>query len=115
FGDDPVLDADRLASQPIGPPRYVAGGPIPGMLVSRYGSTVMPRSTAIPAPSARAVSGRTPIPTTRHRVYHHARCVDGAPRFCRRQARLDCHDDPAAEGRQEPSAWGGLRGDARRD
>ena len=27
FGDDPVLDADRLAGQPVGPPGDIAGGP----------------------------------------------------------------------------------------
>src|SRR3984893_12902827 len=30
FGDDPVLDADRLASQPVGPAGDIAGGPDAG-------------------------------------------------------------------------------------
>src|SRR5438445_5603888 len=30
FGDDPVLDADCLASQPVGPPGDIAGGPDTG-------------------------------------------------------------------------------------
>src|SRR6202047_2678735 len=30
FGDDPGLDADRLASQPVGPPGDIAGGPDTG-------------------------------------------------------------------------------------
>ena len=37
---------------------------IPGMFVSRYASTVTPRSTTMPECSASAVSGRTPMPTT---------------------------------------------------
>src|SRR5580700_433403 len=30
FGDDPVLDAEHLASEPVGPPGDIAGGPDPG-------------------------------------------------------------------------------------
>src|SRR5207253_9091278 len=30
LGDDPVLDADRLASRPVGPPGDIAGGPDTG-------------------------------------------------------------------------------------
>jgi|SRR6516162_2448373 len=49
-----------------------------------------------------------PALSRRHRVYDHPRRVDGAPRLCRRQARLDGDVDAAAEGRQEPGARGDL-------
>ena len=37
---------------------------MPGALVSRYSFTAMPRSSARPAFSARAIAGRTPTPMT---------------------------------------------------
>ena len=59
LGDDPVLDADLLAGQPVGPPRDVAGGPNPGSTGLEIGidrDTAIDRDTRLlgePSPAAR--------------------------------------------------------------
>jgi len=64
FGDDPMLDADRLAGQPVGPSGYVAGGPDPGNIRLKIGVDSDAAIDRDPACSASIVSGRTPMPTT---------------------------------------------------
>ncbi len=50
FGDDPVLDADLLAAQPIGPSCDVASGPNPGnarLEIRVDGDTAIDRDTGL--------------------------------------------------------------------
>ena len=64
LGNDPMLDADRLAGQPVRPSRYVAGGPYTRNVCLEIRVDSDAAVTAMPEWSASAVSGRTPMPTT---------------------------------------------------
>ena len=56
FGDDPVLDADRLACQPVGPSGDIAGGPDTGD--ARLEIRVDSDAALDPAPYSIMMAGR---------------------------------------------------------